>query len=64
MIVALYTPTSMTGQQIGPHEVTIDGVLVLLTHDTSAAESLHDRCVSDEEYAATLRDQFAVKEGT
>lgn len=64
MIVALYTPTSMIGQQIGPHEVTIDGVLVLLTHDTTAAEQLHDRCVSDEAYAVTLRDQFAVKETT
>lgn len=63
MIVALHTPATPTGEQIGPHEITVDGVLVGLTNDHGAAAWLHDECRRDTDLAATLRDQFAIDGG-
>lgn len=61
MKVELITPRSPWGEPIGPHEVHVDGVLVGLSNDASAAVWLFDECHDDRELAQMLRDNFEIR---
>lgn len=55
-VVAMHTPTSPTGDQIGPHQITVDGVLVGETNLRASAVWMHDELVRDTKLAVELRD--------
>lgn len=57
-VVALHTPCAPTGEQLGPHEITVDGVIVGLTNHSKVARWLHDELLRDEDFAREMRDGF------